>query len=470
MKRHPLVTVLLVLAAAVFSHPAAVQAKKIFPYFVNKTTLENKLDVIIIEMPEFKDVLSFNMMVLTGARNETEKGRTGFAHLFEHIMFRHKYGDMINGYDMAINKLGAHNNAWTSYDVTFYHPLTFTSNLEAVRRSTGEIVPGLLELEASRFTSLAYDEKIFKMETGAVLGEYRNNAANPSLAMSEKQLGLAFPKHPYGHTVMGYYDDVVDMPNHYDYAVWFYDTYYRPSNCVLVIAGDVKKDEILPKVQQAFSAWEPGEIPVIDVEDPPQQEELRGHVAWKADVPPRVWVGYKGAGYTTGSKPTAVGQILSELLTSRSAPLYKKLRFEKKTVNSLYLSVPDSFDPRLVSCYTQLFADQYEEKGNEYIEEVTDDVIQGMEELKTFSYQSDAADILETVKSKVKYDLLAGLNSPANVAETFAWYYRFERDPEVIDQLVQSILELSPADIDAFARKYFVENNRVIITMAPKEH
>jgi len=402
------------------------QAKKIFAYPVHKVTLENGLDVVFIEMPEFKDVLSMNMLVLAGARNEVEKGKTGFAHLFEHIMFRHKFNGAVNGYDDAINKLGAFNNAWTWFDVTFYHPLTFTFNLDSKTLAHGQTFPGILELEASRFTSLAFDEKIFKTESGAVLGEYRKSATDPGLAIEEKLVELAFPVHSYGHTTIGYYQDVLDMPQHYDHAVWFYDTYYRPNNCILVVAGDVRKDDLLPKIRAAFASWKPKETPKVTLVDPPQTAELRGNVNWEADVPPRVHVAYKLPRYQTGDKWTAVGQILPELLVSESAPLYRKLRFEKKLVSTLGFyggaSYYEGFDPRLVNCYARLYADQFKERGESYLAEVERDINQGFDELKTFSLSTNAAGILETIKSKYKYDFLSGLDSPANVAATFALY------------------------------------------------
>ena len=121
-----------------------------FSYPIHKKTLGNGLDVVVIETPEFKDVLSYNMMILAGSRNETEKGQSGLAHLFEHILFRHRYGGVANGYTQAIRQLGAHNNAWTDFDATYYHPLTFRSNLER-----------LAELEASRFTTLDFEREAF---------------------------------------------------------------------------------------------------------------------------------------------------------------------------------------------------------------------------------------------------------------------------------------------------------------------
>ncbi len=463
---HSIYSILGLLTAMAVIPPRAA-AQDFFPYPVKKTTLDNGLDILIVEMPEFKDVLSFNMLVLVGARNEVEAGKTGFAHLFEHIMFRHKFQGEPNGYDQAIDRLGAHNNAWTWFDVTFYHPLTFTTNLEAVTRRSGEVIPGLLELEAARFTALNFDEEIFKTETGAVLGEYRKSATSPSLAMSEKQLALAYPDHSYGHTTMGFYEDVIDMPNHYEHARWFHSTYYRPNNCVLVVAGDVSQESLLPGLEAAFGGWEPGDIPAVPGLDPNLNGEKRGEVPWEAPVPPRVSVSYLSPRFVAGSKATAVGQVLGELLTSESAPLYRLLRSEKKTASSLYLSATEGFAPRLVELDAQLFSDQYAGKGTALVEELIDDVIAGCEDLKHFSELEGAGQLLEMVKSKYKYDLLAQLNSPANVALNLAYYYRFERDPQVLDRLVRSVQELTPGDIDAFARDYFVADNRVVVTLAP---
>ena len=440
-----------------------------FPYAVEKVTLDNGLDILIIEMPEFKDVLSYNTMVLAGGRSETEKGKTGFAHLFEHIMFQHSYKGEPDGYRAAINSLGAHNNGWTWYDITYYHPLTFTSKLGPQSDGMGAMGPGLLELEASRFMDLDYDEAIFKRETGAVMGEYRNNASNPGGALNEKRLGLMFPNHSYGHRVIGTYDDIVDMPQQYEYSKWFYDTYYRPNNCVIVVAGDIRKDEVVPLLREAFSAWEYQEVPPIDVADPPQTEEYRGEVEWDAAVPPRISVAHKGPKYVTGSKASAVGQIISELVTSNSAPLYKKLRFDKGTASSLGMSGPDSFDRYVINLSARLYSDQYKERGAEYLKSVEADMVAGLDDLKSFASSPDAGHVLDMVKSKFKYDFLAELNSPAHVAQQLAWFYRFERDPNVIDKLMASVQALTPVDIENFAKEYFVASNRTVVTLTPKE-
>ena len=91
------------------------------------------------------------------------------------------------------------------------------------------------------------------------------------------------------------------------------------------------------------------------------------------------------------------------------------------------------------------------------------------EELKHFSQDPDASKTLEELKGKYRYDLLAMLDSPANIAMQFAWYYRFRRSPNILDLLADAIQALQPTDIDAFATRHFLEKNRVIVTMAPEE-
>jgi zinc protease len=440
-------------------------AGKVFPYPIHKRTMPNGLDVVVIETPEFKDVLSYNTLVVAGARNETEKGRTGLAHLFEHILFRHRWAGKENGYDEAITRMGAHNNAFTWFDVTFYHPLTFTANLTG---SGGQ--PGVVQLEAGRFTGLDFTEKIFRTEAGAVLGEYRRNASFPGLRLNERMYGLMFPHHPYGHGTIGFYEDVQNMPNQYEAAVRFYDTYYRPNNCVLVVAGDVKAEDIFAKVEPYYRDWKRKDVPAIQPTGEAPRKEQREHVPWDADVAPLVWVGYRSPAFRTGSTETAVMQLLGELVTSQAAPLYKKLRYEKQSASSFGFAEGsagfESIDPRAIIFQAQLYKQKHAAGGQAYFDEVAADVIAGLEELKSFTKQKNAKALLDTLKSKYRYDFLAAMSSPANIGQNFAWYYRFERDPEVFEKLLQSVERLTPKDVEQFAKTTFVPENRVVLTLA----
>lgn len=444
--------------------PATAPAK-FFPYKVHETKLKNGLPVIVIPTPEFKDMVTYSTAVFSGSRNETQKGKTGLAHLFEHVMFLHEYRGVKNGYEEDIREMGAHNNAFTNYDITFYHPTTFTSNLIGPVKRGDKQIPGLIELEAARFKNLTVNRKTFEVEAGAVLGEYRRIFSDPTEKMVEMLSPLAFPTHPYGHTVIGYYDDVVSMPNAWDAAWEYYYGYYQPNNVALVIVGDVDPAKLMPEIEKKYSDWKPVPVPNI----PPEQvstKEVSVHVPWDAEVSPHVMVGYHTPAMVPGTKDGAVTQILSELLVSRSAPLFQKLRYQKQTVTNLGFALgPDSTDPGLLLLDTELILDKFKQEGAAYPNDVKTDLIGGIEDLKNFSKTPGAAKTLEVIKSKVRNDFLGALDSTGSIAATFASMYRYTKDANSIDKMMAAIDSLTPVDIDNYAKTNFTSERRVIATM-----
>jgi zinc protease len=437
---------------------AATAQAQFFPYPVQKKTLPNGLDVVVIETPEFKDVLSFNTMILAGSGRENEKGRTGLAHLFEHIMFRHKH-DTPEAYDPNIEKLGAFNNAFTWYDITYFHPLTFTQNLDR-----------LAELEGSRFKGLTYTERVFRTEAGAVYGEYRRNASDPGLRIEEVVGDLMYgPAHGYGHTTIGYIADVKDMPNAYKSALAFYDAYYRPNNAIIVVAGDVKADRVFAAVEKNFGDWKAKKTP--EQPDPkPFNGPKKQNETWPSDIPPRVVVNYMVPAYAPGTSEAAAIDVMSELMGGETAPLYKKLRYDEQVASEMYVDNGSArgFDARPLGTYVTVAKDKYDAQGRALLDRIDADVAGAFEALSSFSTQKDAASRLDSIKSQIRYDFLGSLNSPANIAQNFAEIYRFNRDPQVLEKVAQAITNLKPADIDAFAKKYFTPKNRVTVTVTGK--
>jgi zinc protease len=443
------------LVAALFAATADAQ---FFPYPVQKRTLPNGLDVVVIETPEFKNVLSFNTLIMAGSGRENEKGRTGLAHLFEHIIFRHNH-DTPQAYQTQIDQLGAFNNAFTWYDITYYHPLTFTSNLEA-----------LVPLEASRFRELKYSERVFRTEAGAVYGEYRRSASDPSLRLEEVLGDLMYgPAHGYGHSTIGYLEDVKDMPNAYRAAQKFYDDYYRPNNAIVVVVGDVKADRVFQLVEQHFGPWKAKKTP--EQPDPkPFNGPKKQAETWESDIPPRVLVAYMTPPYAPGSSEAAAMDVMAELMGGETAPLYRKLRYEEQVASSFGVDNSSTIgvDARPMGAYVTVAKEKYDAQGKALLDRIDRDVATAFEGLATFSSQTDAAQRLESIKSQLRYDILSSFNSPSNIAQNFANYYRLNRNPQVLEQVAQAIADLKPADIDAFARKYFTPKNRVSITLVGK--
>jgi zinc protease len=195
-----------------------------FPYPVSQETLKNGLRVLFVPMAS-PGLAAYYTAVRTGSRNEIEPGHTGFAHFFEHMMFR---GTKANpNFDGKMAEFGWHNNAFTSDDQTVYTDFGPASRL-------GDVIA----LEADRFRNLSYGEPAFRTEALAVLGEYNKGAAAPWLKLEETLVGTAFTKHTYRHTTLGYLADIQAMPGKYAYSKKFHQRFYRPDNCIVIVVGD----------------------------------------------------------------------------------------------------------------------------------------------------------------------------------------------------------------------------------------
>src|ERR1043165_5307446 len=183
---------------------------KIFPYKYSSDDLPNGLRVITIPT-DYPNIVALYIIVNTGSRNEIEPGKSGFAHLFEHLMFRGTEKFSAAAYNEALKNAGADSNAYTSDDRTVYHTVFSKEDL-------GQ----MMMLEADRFQNLRVPVDLFKTETRAVLGEYNKNASNPINKILEVLRDTAFTSHTYKHTTMGFIADVENMPNLYDYSIDFF--------------------------------------------------------------------------------------------------------------------------------------------------------------------------------------------------------------------------------------------------------
>ncbi|MCZ6649545.1 MAG: insulinase family protein, partial [Acidobacteria bacterium] len=189
----------------------SVTAAGVFPYEVKRHTLDNGLKILLIPMPA-DGLVSYWSVVRTGSRDEVENGVTGFAHFFEHMMFRgsEKYPGPV--YDDIVTSMGADANAYTTDDLTAYH-LSITR----------EDLPTVIDIESSRFMGLKYSEDEFKTESGAVYGEFRKGRTSPFFTLFEAIQFAAYDVHTYKHTTIGFEDDIKDMPNQYDYSGSFFN-------------------------------------------------------------------------------------------------------------------------------------------------------------------------------------------------------------------------------------------------------
>src|SRR5688572_14912290 len=163
-----------------------------FPFPITEKTLPNGLRVYVVDY-DSPGLVAYYSVVRTGSRNEVEPGKSGFAHFFEHMMFRGTPKYPTEKYNDALKAMGADSNAFTSDDLTVYHIL---AGKEGLART--------VELEADRFQNLRYSEPDFQKEARAVLGEYNKSASNPMQRMVETLYDNAFQVHTYKHTTIGF--------------------------------------------------------------------------------------------------------------------------------------------------------------------------------------------------------------------------------------------------------------------------
>ena len=165
--------------------------RPIFPA-METTVLDNGLTLVSIPM-NTPGVISYWTVVRTGSRNEVEEGKSGFAHFFEHMMFRGTPKYPTEKYNNILQKLGADENAFTSDDLTAYFITAASSGLDTI-----------MELESDRFKNLEYDEAGYRKEALAVYGEYKKNSTSPGSVLNEVIRDKAFQKHTYKHTTIGF--------------------------------------------------------------------------------------------------------------------------------------------------------------------------------------------------------------------------------------------------------------------------
>ena len=237
-------------------------------YPIRRTTLDNGLSVLSVPF-DSPGIIAYYTVVRTGSRNEVEKGLSGFAHFFEHMMFRGTDKYPQDKYNDILKSLGADSNAFTNEDWTCYHMTIPASALATA-----------VAIEADRFQNLKYDEPSFQKEARAVLGEYNKSSSSPFLKLEEAMQNTAFTAHTYKHTTIGFLADIKDMPNQYAYSKVFFDRWYRPENCTIVVTGDVKHDELVSLVRSDYGSWARGKASVEIPAEPPQAEPRSAHLTW----------------------------------------------------------------------------------------------------------------------------------------------------------------------------------------------
>ncbi|NUN07940.1 MAG: insulinase family protein [Ignavibacteriaceae bacterium] len=416
---------------------------KFFPFKTHEVVLENGFKAILIPVGN-SGLVSYYSVVRTGSRDEWEEGKSGFAHFFEHMMFRGTDRFPGNVYDSIITSIGANANAYTSDDLTVYH-LNFASEDLAL----------VMDLESDRFRNLKYSKEQFQTESGAVYGEYRKGRTSPWSVAFEELRDMAFDKHTYKHTTIGFERDIKDMPNLYEYSISFYNRYYRPENVTLVIVGDFDIEKTKKIIGEYYKPWKPGYVMPKIEKEPAQKAPRFKEVQYDGKTLPLVIMGFKTDEFRATDKNFISTVSFADLAFGETSEIYKKLVLKEQKVQFISASPGMNRDPYMFEIYTMI----KDEKDIDYvIGEINNTIEQ-------FKKEKVTVEKLDRLKKNKKYSFLMALDSPDAVASILPQYITLANSIEVIDQMSETMMNLTPDDIVKSVNLYFTENNRNTIVL-----
>jgi zinc protease len=418
-------------------------AGPVFPFPISKTVLDNGLTVISIPF-DSPGIISYYTVVRTGSRNEIEPGLSGFAHFFEHMMFRGTDKYPAEKYNDALKSIGADNNAFTTDDYTAYHTLASSDALETI-----------MDLESDRFMNLKYSEEAFKTEAGAILGEYNKNYSSPFMTIFEKLREAAYDRHTYKHTTMGFLKDIMDMPNQYQYSLTFFDRWYRPEHCALIVVGDVQHDRLVTLARKYYGSWRRGSFELqVPVDEKPAGEQII-NLPWKSQTLPVLTIGYRGPAFSDRTVDMPAIDLLSQVLFSQTSDLFRKLVIEDQAVEFVQGGEQDARDPGLFTITTRI-------KDPKNIDAVRDQIYAAIEKAKTTPV--DAVRLAQ-IKSFFRYSYAMGLDNADAIARSITHYVQLTGDPEAVNRVYDLYDRITPDDIMMVANKYFSADNRTVVLL-----
>ena len=404
--------------------------------------LDNGLQVIVHEDPTTQ-IAVLNVLYKVGSRDEDPK-KTGFAHLFEHLMF----GGSINveNFDEELQKVGGENNAFTSPDITNYYITLPYQNIECA-----------FWLESDRMLGLPFSDKVLEVQRSVVIEEFKQRYLNqPYGDLWLKLRPLAYTKHPYRWATIGKEISHIEEATQDDVRA-FYNKYYNPNNAVLVVAGNVTFEQVKELSEKWFGDIPAGKAIERNIPVEPQQLNKRSLVV-TSDVPSDML-------YMTFHMPSKfddrynAADLTSDILgREKSSRLYNALVRDKEIFKSIGAYVTGSLDPGLLVISGKLTNGISPEEGEKEVWKVINKLkAEGVEKTE-----------LDKVKTQAEVTIAFGEMEVLNRAMNLA-YAALSGDVNECNTEIDKINAVSETDILEMANSILTENNCSSIYYKSKE-
>ena len=408
------------------------------------TTLPNGMKVVLLE-DHSTPIVHLQMWYHVGSKNE-KPGRTGFAHLFEHMMFKGSKNVDPEGHPSYISSVGGQSNAFTNEDAT-----VFWETVPA------QYLPLILWLEADRLASLRIEEQVFKTEREVVKEERRMRIENqPYGRLQEIIADQTFTTHPYKHPVIGSMKDLESAS--VNDVREFFSTYYVPNNATAVLVGDFDSKEALALVTQHLGRVPKSDRPVPrDIpKEPAQTKERRVTIHEEWPLPAVVVAHHITFDGHPDSYPLHIAsKILSDGQSSR---IYRRLVYEKGIALAAFGGGNIIEDPNL------FFAVAIVQPGHT-TEEATTALIAELDRLRN---EPVNAVELQQAKNQFARDYILQRESNQSKAEQLGHAAVIHSDIKTADDEFEIFQSMTAADVQRVARTYFTPENRVVLTILPK--
>ena len=410
-----------------------------------ETTLKNGLRVLTIE-DHSAPVIAISVSYKVGSANERE-GRTGFAHLFEHMMFKGSENIGSGEHFILVFNNGGTMNGTTNADRTVYFEALPANQLDLA-----------LFLEADRMRSLEINKENLDNQRNAVQEERRLGVDNQAYGKTfEKRTELLYDNFAYKHTTIGSMDDlnaasVEDVTS-------FFKMYYAPNNAVLVLVGDFKTAEALAKIRSNFEGIpRQPDPPAVDLTEPQQKAERRASLDDVLARAARVDISFKAVPGNTADF-YALSVLSTVLQGGQSSRLYQKLLKEREMVTGVGGFMDERRGVSALSTFATL-------RPGIKTEDVEAAIYAEIERLK----KEPIADWeLQKAKNSNKRNFIEGLQSSLNRSVTLGQLTAYYGDPNLINTRLDKVAAVTKEDVQRVANKYLADTNRtVVITMPAK--
>jgi predicted Zn-dependent peptidase len=395
-------------------------------------TLKNGLRLLVHE-DKTVPMAVLNVLYDVGAKDENPN-QTGFAHLFEHLMF----GGSINipSYDEPLQRVGAENNAFTSNDITNYYVQVPSVNIETA-----------FWLESDRMLSLAFSEKSLEVQKNVVIEEFKQRYLNqPYGDVWLKLRPLAYKVHPYQWATIGKevsHIENAEMPD----VKAFFKKHYNPQNAILVIAGDVSFEKAVELTEKWFGSIDSGEKYLRNLPQEPEQKEART-LEHRADVPNDSI--YKAFHISNRkSKEYYIADIISDVLSrGESSRLYQKLVKDSKIFSEINAYITGDID-------NGLFIVEGKPSKGISLEQADAAIWEVLDELKTdLLPERELNKIFNKLESSNVFAEMNLLNKAMNLA-----YFELLGDANDLNLEIEKYRSVNSQEISDYSYKVFTPNN-----------